>query len=421
MEDKSKVVIVGANVNEQEYFLESMIELASLCDALDYEVVNSYSQNLKEINKGFYIGEGKAKEIALKIKDKDLDYVVFNNELSPLQLQNLENVLKVKVIDRTMLILDIFSIRAKTKEAKLQVELTMLEYMMPRMLTISHVADKQRGGNKNKGLGEKLLDLDKRRITGRILALKKELQEIEKQKIVTSKQRNKSDTPKVCLVGYTNAGKSSLMNTLIEMYGVKEDKKVFEKDMLFATLDTSTRKIVINKKDIIISDTVGFVSLLPHTLIESFKSTLSELRNADLLIHVIDSSNPNYLVEKKVCEDTINSILNGEEKKIINVYSKIDLPTNNLIEIEDHEVFVSSKSREGMNDLVDLIFTTLYPNIVYHKLFIPYNEISEYYKIDKLIFEILKNEEDEGIYLEAYCPMEYASSYNKYIIEESSV
>lgn len=419
MEDKSKVVIVGANVNEQEYFLESMIELASLCDALDYEVINSYSQNVKEVNKGFYIGEGKAKEIALKIKDKNLDYVVFNNELSPLQLQNLEDVLKVKVIDRTMLILDIFSIRAKTKEAKLQVELTMLEYMMPRMLTISHVADKQRGGNKNKGLGEKLLDLDKRRITNRILSLKKELAEIEKQKIVTSKQRNKSDTPKICLVGYTNAGKSSLLNTLIELYGVSEEKKVFEKDMLFATLDTSTRKIVINKKDIIVSDTVGFVSLLPHALIESFKSTLSELRNADLLIHVIDASNPNYLVEKKVCEDTIDSILQGEEKKIINVYSKIDLPTNNIIELEDNEVFISSKSREGMNDLVELIFATLYPNIVYHKLFIPYNEISEYYKINKLIFEILKNEENDGIYLEAYCPIEYAGHYNKYIIEEN--
>lgn len=421
MEDKSKVVIVGANVNEQDYFLESMIELASLCDALDYEVINSYSQNVKEINKNFYIGEGKAKEIALKIKDKDLDYVVFNNELSPLQLQNLENILKVKVIDRTMLILDIFSIRAKTKEAKLQVELTMLEYMMPRMLTISHVADKQRGGSKNKGLGEKLLNLDKRRITNRILSLKRELQEIEKQKIVTSKQRNKSDTPKVCLVGYTNAGKSSLMNTLIEMYGIKEDKKVFEKDMLFATLDTSTRKIIINKKEIIISDTVGFVSLLPHALIESFKSTLSELRNADLLIHVIDSSNPNYLVEKKVCEDTIYDILQGKEKKIINVYSKIDLPTNNLIEIDDNEVFISSKTREGMNDLVELIFTTLYPNIVYHKLFIPYNEISEYYKIDKLIFEIIKNEEEEGIYLEAYCPKEYFGHYGKYIIEDSTL
>ena len=416
MADKSKVVIVGANLNDQEFFLESMIELASLCDALDYEVVNSYSQNVKEINKNFYIGEGKAKEISSKVKGKDIDYVVFNNELSPLQLQNLENILNTKVIDRTMLILDIFSIRAKTKEAKLQVELTTLEYMMPRMLSISHVADKQRGGNKNKGLGEKLLDLGKRRITSRIVALKKELQEIEKQKTVTSKQRNKSDTPKICLVGYTNAGKSSLLNTLIELYGVSDDKKVFEKDMLFATLDTSTRKIVINKKDIIVSDTVGFVSLLPHALIESFKSTLSELRNADLLIHVIDSSNPNYLVEKKICEDTIEEILNGEHKKIINVYSKIDLPTNNIIEIDDDEVFVSSKTREGMNELVELIFTTLYPNIVYHKLFIPYNEISEYYKLDKIIFEIIKSEEEEGIYLEAYCPKEYENYYKKYII-----
>lgn len=421
MEVKDRVILIGANENKKQHFLESMLELASLADALNYEVINSYSQNISEVNSSYYIGEGKAKEIYNQIKKEDIDCIIFNNELSPLQLQNLETLFKTRVIDRTMLILDIFAIRAKSKEAKLQVELASLQYMMPRMLSLNKDFDKQRGGNRNKGMGEKILQLDKRRIAKRIDSLKKELIEIEKQKKITSKRRNASDTPKICLVGYTNAGKSSLLNCLIELYGKDEDKKVYEKDMLFATLDTSTRKIIVNKKEMIISDTVGFVSMLPHLLIESFKSTLEELKNADLLLHVIDQSSPNYLVEKQICEETINEVLNGENKKIINVYSKVDLPTNNIIEANNNEVFVSSKTREGIDDLVDLIFETIYPNIKYHKLFISYNDINDYYKLEKLIFIELKKELEDGIYLEAYCPKEYFYSYKKYIIDEEYI
>lgn len=421
MVSKDRVVLIGANLDKQEHFLESMLELASLADALDYEVINSYSQNIKEINTSYYIGEGKAKEIYHEIKNNDVDYVIFNNELSPLQLDNLEKLFKIRVLDRTMLILDIFAIRAKTKEAKLQVELAALEYMMPRMLSVNKDLDKQRGGNKNKGLGEKMLQLDRRRIAKKIVSLKRELLDIEKQKEITSKQRNKSPIPKICLVGYTNAGKSSLLNCLIELYGSNEDKKVYEKNMLFATLDTSTRKIVVNKKEMLISDTVGFVSSLPHMLIESFKSTLQELRNADLLLHVIDQSSPNYKIEKEICENTINEVLNGETKKIINVYTKIDLPANNLIEIEDNEVFVSSKTREGINDLISLIFNIIHPDITYRKLFISYNNIQDYYKIEKMIFIEKKEEHETGIYLEAYCPKENFNYYKEYIIDEHAI
>ena len=421
MVSKDRVVLIGANLDKQEYFLESMLELASLADALDYEVINSYSQNIKEINTSYYIGEGKAKEIYHEIKNNDVDYVIFNNELTPLQLDNLEKLFKIRVLDHTMLILDIFAIRAKTKEAKLQVELAALEYMMPRMLSVNKDLDKQRGGNKNKGLGEKMLQLDRRRIAKKIVSLKRELLDIEKQKEITSKQRNKSPIPKICLVGYTNAGKSSLLNCLIELYGSNEDKKVYEKNMLFATLDTSTRKIVVNKKEMLISDTVGFVSSLPHMLIESFKSTLQELRNADLLLHVIDQSSPNYKIEKEICENTINEVLNGETKKIINVYTKIDLPANNLIEIEDNEVFVSSKTREGINDLISLIFNIIHPDITYRKLFISYNNIQDYYKIEKMIFIEKKEEHETGIYLEAYCPKENFNYYKEYIIDEHAI
>ena len=421
MQDRRKVVLIGANLDKNEHFLQSLLELASLADALNYEVINSYSQNIKEINSGFYIGEGKAKEINSEIKNKDIDYVIFNNELSPLQISNLEKLFKIRVIDRTMLILDIFSLRAKTKEAKLQVELATLQYMMPRMLSTNKDLDKQRGGTRNKGLGEKLLELDRRRIAKRITLLKKELVDIQRQKEITSKQRNKSETPKICLVGYTNAGKSSLLNCLIELYGDKEDKKVYEKDMLFATLDTSTRKISINNKDILISDTVGFVSMLPHLLVESFKSTLHELKSADLLLNVIDQSSPNYLVEKEVTEKTISEVLNGESKPIINVYSKVDLPSNNIIEIEEDEVFVSSKTREGIVDLINLIFLTLHPDISYYKLFISYECMQDYYRLEKHIFIELKEETDTGIYLEAYCPKEYEQLYKKYIIDERIV
>lgn len=421
MVSKQRVILIGANIDKQNYFLESMLELASLADALNYEVVNSYSQNIKEINTSYYIGEGKAKEIYNEIKKDDIDYVVFNNELSPLQLSNLEKLFRIRVIDRTMLILDIFAIRAKTKEAKLQVELASYEYMMPRMVSLNKDLDKQRGGNKNKGLGEKMIQLDRRRISKKIIALKRELIEIEKQQQITSKQRNKSMIPKICLVGYTNAGKSSLLNCLIELYGDNEEKKVYEKNMLFATLDTATRKIEINHKEILISDTVGFVSKLPHLLIESFKSTLDELKNADLLLHVIDQSSPNYKVEKEICENTIKEVLKGEEKKVINVYSKIDLPSNNLIELEDNEVFVSSKNREGINDLMDLIFSTIYPDITYRKLFVSYNDINDYYKIEKLIFIEKKEELDTGIYLEAYCPKEYYIYYKRFIIDEKAI
>lgn len=421
MQSKSRVILIGANIDKQEHFLESMLELASLADALDYEVVNSFSQNIKEVNIGYYIGEGKAKEICHEIKNSDIDYIIFNNELSPLQLDNLNKLFKIKVIDRTMLILDIFAIRAKTKEAKIQVELASFEYMMPRMIAINKDFDKQRGGSKNKGLGEKMLQLDKRKIAKRILSLKKELEEINKQKEITSKQRNKSSTPKVCLVGYTNAGKSSLLNCLIEMYGDNEEKKVYEKNMLFATLDTSTRNIKINNKEVIISDTVGFVSLLPHLLIESFKSTLHELRQADLLLHVIDQSSPNYLRERQICEDTIREVLDGEDKKIINVYTKIDLQANNIIEIEDNEVFVSSKTREGIDELMDLIFMNIYPDIRYRKLFISYEDIQDYYKIEKIIFVEKKEELENGFYIEAYCPQSKFYEYKKYVIDETTV
>ena len=420
MDKEEKVLLVGANVNEDKDFLNSMIELASLADALNLEVINSISQNLKEVTSNYYIGSGKVKEIKSYLKEHDIDLIIFNNELSALQLRNLENDLDTRVIDRTMLILEIFARRARSKEAKIQVELASLEYMRPKLIGIKSNLDRQRGG-KNKGVGEKFLELDKRKIDYEINVLKKELMEIEKQKELTSKLRNSNRIPKVALVGYTNAGKSSLMNCMLNLFGEVEEKTVFEKDMLFATLDTSSRKINAYGKSFVLSDTVGFVSSLPHHLVKAFKSTLDEVRNADLLLHVIDITSHNYLREKEVTEKTLNDILKGEEKKVINVYTKIDLPTGNLIELEDNEVFVSSKNNEGIDELVGMILNAVYSDLVECKMFIPYENSNIVYELNKNSFINFKEEKDEGIYLELECNSIDYKKYNKYVVEDMKI
>lgn len=418
MENNEKVLLVGANVNDNQDFLNSMIELASLADALNLEVINSISQNVKDVTANYYIGSGKVKEIRTYLKDhNEINLVIFNNELTALQLKNLENEFDIRVIDRTMLILEIFARRAKSKEAKIQVELASLEYMRPKLIGSNISLDRQRGG-RNKGVGEKFLELDKRKIDYQINELKKELVEIEKQKELTSKLRNSSRIPKVALVGYTNAGKSSLMNCLLNLFGENEEKTVFEKDMLFATLDTSSRKINAYGKSFILSDTVGFVSSLPHHLVKAFKSTLDEVRNADLLLHVIDITSPNYLREKEVTETTLKEILKDEDKNFINVYTKIDLPTSNIIELNDNEVFVSSKNNEGIDELLVMILNSVFSNLIECKMFIPYSNANIVYELNVNSFINVKEEREEGYYLELEChPIDY-KKYNKFVIEE---
>lgn len=418
MENNEKVLLVGANINDNADFLNSMLELASLSDALNLEVINSISQNIKDVTSNYYIGSGKVKEIKNYLKEhKEINLVVFNNELTALQLKNLENEFGVRVIDRTMLILEIFARRAKSKEAKIQVELASLEYMRPKLIGSNISLDRQRGG-RNKGVGEKFLELDKRKIDYQINDLKKELVQIEKQKELTSKLRNTSRIPKVALVGYTNAGKSSLMNCLLTLFGENEEKQVFEKDMLFATLDTFSRKINAYGKSFILSDTVGFVSSLPHHLIKAFKSTLDEVKNADLLLNIIDITSPNYLREKAVTESTLKDILKGEEKKIINVYSKFDLPTNNIIELEDNEVFVSSKNKEGIDELLVMILNSIFSDLIECEMFIPYSDAYIIYELNNNSFINEKEEREDGIYLKIECHQIDYQKYNKYVVKK---
>lgn len=276
----------------------SMEELEELAKAADMEVIGIVTQKMSAVNKAFYIGTGKVEQVRQLAKESGAGLVVFDNALSPMQLRNLQRELETAVMDRTTLILEIFSKRARTKEAKLQVEVASLQYMLPRLVGLHDALSRQGGASgsmSNKGAGEKKLELDRRHIEARLSALRKELAGVEKDRETQRKQRLKSAIPLVSLVGYTNAGKSTVMNALIDRYTCGEDKKVLEKDMLFATLETTVRKMEgEGGKSFLLSDTVGFINQLPHNLVKAFRSTLEEVKNADLLLHVIDYSDASY-------------------------------------------------------------------------------------------------------------------------------
>ena len=306
--EKEKALLVAVNVNNEKYFEESVEELELLVKACDMIPIGTLFQNLDAVNTAYYVGSGKLSEIKQEILARNVDVVIFNSELSPTQLRNLQNKLDIAILDRTALILQIFAIRAKTKEAKLQVEIASLQYMLPRLVGLHTSLGRQGGGASlsNKGSGEKKLELDRRKIEERITKLNEELKQIEKERNVQRKKRQKSGIPLVSLAGYTNAGKSTLMNALVDMYKKDDAKKVEEKDMLFATLETSVRNITLpDKKSFLLSDTVGFISKLPHNLIKAFRSTLEEIKEADLILQVIDYSDENYKEHIEVTNDTL--------------------------------------------------------------------------------------------------------------------
>ncbi|NCC54926.1 MAG: GTPase HflX, partial [Erysipelotrichia bacterium] len=288
-----KAILVGVSLSDTIDFKENIEEMKNLAQACAIEVVHTITQSLRNPHKQTYINSGKVAEIKTLLESEEsIDLVLFDCELAPSQQRNLIEHLDIEIVDKTNLILQIFEQRAQTKEAKLQVEVAKLKYILPRLAGSYDNLDRQRGGDKNRGAGEKKIEIDIRNITHQIHCAEKELKEIAKNRETQRRQRKKTKIKSVALVGYTNAGKSSIMNALMERFH-KEDKKVFEKDMLFATLTTNTRNIHLdNNHQFLISDTVGFVSDLPHNLIKAFHSTLEEVVHADLLIHVIDLHNP---------------------------------------------------------------------------------------------------------------------------------
>ena len=355
MEEKQKVLLVGVNLNDEFYFFKSMSELEELVKACQMQPIGSVVQNLKEINSAFYVGSGKLEEIKDKINELHPDLVVFNNELSPSQLKNLELKLDIQILDRTSIILNIFALRAKTNEAKMQVEIAKLRYMLPRLSGLHLSLGRQGGGSgfSNKGSGEKQIELDRRIIEDRISKLNKELSEIETRRNIQRRKRNDSEIPLVSLVGYTNAGKSTLLNTLVDLSLSDESKKVYEEDMLFATLETSIRKIKIKDgKEFLLSDTVGFIRDLPHMLIKAFRSTLDEVKNSDLLLHVIDFSDEDYEENIRVTNSTLKEI-RPDNIPVIYVFNKCDkVNDTKLPYVDGNKVYISAKNNIGINELI---------------------------------------------------------------------
>ncbi len=369
-----QAILVGADFKSNgliNYYIE---ELENLAKAKNIEVLYVITQAITKVSANLYIGSGKVKEIKTFVDNLEANLVIFNNELSGSQLRNLEKELGVRVIDRTLLILDIFASRAKTKEAMLQVEIAQLEYMLPRLAGLSESLGRQQGGIGSRGPGEKKLELDRRKIEAERTKLKKELVEIVKARKVQRKNRTKSQIKKVAIVGYTNAGKSTLLNALLNFTNREIDKQVYVKDMLFATLETSTRHIVLdNNKEFIATDTVGFVSNLPHNLVESFKSTLEEITEADFLVHVVDTSNPFYENQIDVTNKTLEEI-GVHDIPVIYIYNKFDLINTTIEPLHYPSVIVSLIDPFGIKKVLDIIEKELFKDYKRVNMLIPFNE-----------------------------------------------
>ncbi|WP_299511068.1 GTPase HflX [uncultured Rummeliibacillus sp.] len=371
-----KAVLVGVNLRNDLHFDYSIEELENLAEALDVEVVGVVTQNLERINPSHYVGTGKIEEIKHFYEAADANLIIFDDELSPSQIRNLERDLECKVIDRTMLILDIFARRAKSKEAQMQVELAQLQYMLPRLVGLRDSLSRQGGGTgggfKNRGAGETKLELDRRKIEDQIAKLHKELESVKEQRETQRKQRRKSEIPIVSIVGYTNAGKSTIMNQLLNKIDQEDHKQVFEKDMLFATLETSVRQISLpDNKSFLLTDTVGFVSKLPHHLVKAFRSTLEEARDADLLLHVVDASNDENQYMMEITNNTLQAV-GVEDIPTLYVFNKSDLANLAYPYVNNEQIWISAKEGKGIDELLELIRKHIFSNYVTCTLCIPF-------------------------------------------------
>ena len=359
----------------------SMDELEGLCEADGIQVVGRMEQSLERPNSATLIGKGKVEELSTLCESMEVDTVVFNEELSGIQIRNLEEALGVRVIDRTILILDIFADRATSKEGKLQVELAQLKYRLPRLTGFGRSLSRLGGGIGTRGPGEKKLETDRRHIARRIDDIKEELAKAGKSRQTQKTGRAKSGLPVVALVGYTNSGKSAIMNRLLDMFedesaaSLAENKKVGSQDMLFATLDTAHRKLSLGKgMDFILIDTVGFVSGLPHDLVDAFKSTLEEVRDADVLIHVVDNSREDKDFQIEVTGNVIRQ-LGVAGAHTIMAYNKIDIArTEPVYTGGDDAVFISARTGEGMDRLADAVKKALFADMIKAELLIPYDK-----------------------------------------------
>ncbi len=430
-EELTPAVLVGLHTTEtDEEFDHSMEELESLCEACDLTVKDMVTQSLPHPDNATWIGSGKADELVYHIRGTGAELVVCLGNLSPTQMKNLQKTVGVPVWDRTNLILEIFSRRAKTREARLQVETAYLQYLMPRLTGMWQHLGRQSGGGgsrANKGIGEKQIELDRRQISKRITELKKELAAIEKTRDVQRRGRERDGFPRVALVGYTNAGKSSLMNLLLSMSdpaGEKtESRKVFEKDMLFATLDTSIRRIAPpGRKPFLLSDTVGFMENIPHDLIKAFRSTLAEVKYADVLLIVMDSSDPHHEMHRKVTEDTLRDLDVAGIPRIY-VYNKADLRDRELTVgnvPESDKVYISARTGYGMDDLLERLYGIFRNGSRTIEVLIPYDAGDLVNRLHEEAEIISEEHGPEGTAVTAVCPAALADFISLRLSPEGS-
>lgn len=416
MPNKKSAILVGVKLPHFTDFAQAFEELDNLALACDYYVLKKVTQTLDAPTNHYYLGSGKVSEIKAILEETGAKTAIFDTELSPVHIRNLEKALDVDIVDRTMLILQIFESRAKTKEAKLQVAVAKASYMLPRLIDHEANYDRQRAGGKaNKGSGETKLEKDKRTLRNAIIKYKKELATLTEKRRVQRLHRKDKHVFSVAIVGYTNAGKSALMNQFLSIAHRSQHKKVLEKDMVFATLETSSRLISLpNLIKFIAVDTVGFVRRLPHHLIEAFKSTLEEVKEADLILHVVDISDPEFLHLLTVADEVLQSLGVGQIP-VLYVLNKIDIIRKPQGELPLNHVKISALRGLGMPQLMMKISEYILQDYHPFELKIPYTqqEMIEQLRKDGIMLET--DYQDDAIYVSVALPQHRLAAYEAFI------
>lgn len=406
---KERVILVGVSEQDGDDAEDSLAELAELVKTAGASVAGTLIQKRELIHPGTYVGTGKVAEIAELLEHTGATGIVCDDELSPAQLKNLETMLNTKVMDRTLIILDIFAARATTSEGKIQVELAQLKYRLSRLTGLGRSMSRLGGGIGTRGPGEKKLEIDRRLINDRIAQLNRELKEVVKHREIARAKRERNAVPVVAIVGYTNAGKSTLLNHLT-------DAEVLEEDKLFATLDPTTRMLELEgHQQVLLTDTVGFIRKLPHHLIEAFKSTLEEAKYADYIIHVVDASNPQRDKQMYIVYETLDH-LGVKNKKILTLFNKIDIRTDDdpLQDFRaDHVLQISATENAGLDAVKDVLQEMLREDKIYIERVIPYAQAG--------VLQLVRNKGElvseeyvpEGISIRAYVPMEVYGNCNR--------
>lgn len=399
---KEKVILVGVSTDDHDDTEKSLDELEELASTAGAVTVGRVIQNLSQIHPVTYVGKGKLDEIKDLLWETEATGIICDDELSPIQLGNMEDALDTKIMDRTLIILDIFANRASTNEGKIQVELAQLKYRQSRLVGLGKSLSRLGGGIGTRGPGEKKLEMDRRLIKGRIAQLNRELKDVKRHREVTREQRSRNQVPVIAIVGYTNAGKSTLLNTLT-------GADVLEEDKLFATLDPTTRNLKLpSKQEVLLTDTVGFIRKLPHHLIEAFKSTLEEAKYADIILHVVDASNPQMDEQMYIVYETLMN-LEVKNKPVITAFNKQDKVDGEVILRDfkaNHVVNISAKTGEGLENLQNVIEEVLREQKILIEQLYPYADAGKIQLIRKY-GELLEEEyREEGIFAKGYVPIE---------------